>query len=247
MFRQAEPSLTRIFGANTYRLGGGTALAAVWQHRHSTDVNLFIGSDLYRSVSMNAERRSKLADALQESLNPASLEIANGFLKMVSAAGELGLYTMPSPLPFMPSKDRVANVAVEIERPVTILGRKLHSRMLSNGVLTIRDLYDIAAASILDPDELKTALGSLADDDKSVLREELARLPSDWPGDPARSGRAVIRAKLPEDLARNPHQCIQIVRQLLADDWTFAKRVSHPPDTGKNPPKPRSGSSWHLT
>ena len=65
IFRLAEPVLTDVFGEGAYCLGEGTALAAVWQHRHSTDVDLFMDGSAYRAVVTDTARRDALAAGLR--------------------------------------------------------------------------------------------------------------------------------------------------------------------------------------
>ena len=224
IFHGAEPILTEVFGQGAYLLGGGTGLAAIWQHRHSTDVDLFMDNSGYQQVSLNDERRRRLAAALQSALSPTHLEVARGFLKVVSEAGELGLYTMASPLPYLTPTDRVSGTRVAIERPATILARKIHDRMLHNGVLALRDLYDVAASSELAGDELSIVLNSISDTDRSMLHSELTALPPGWAGNPRQCGRPIINAVAPEELARDPHQCIRLVLNLLSGQGSYTRK-----------------------
>lgn len=226
IFRLAEPVLTAAFGPGKYRLGGGTALAAVWRHRHSTDIDLFMEHTDYRAGIDSDAREQRLRDELFEALQqlrPEKISVERGFAKVVCRDGEFGLYTPPVPLrASAEATDKVAGTRVEIERPAIILARKIHGRMLSNGVFTLRDLYDTAAASVLAPEDLEIVLDSVLESDKSALRDELRSLPSDWAQNPRKSGRALIRAERPAGLAKDPSACLRIVQQLLADDWSGA-------------------------
>ena len=214
IFRLAEPVLTDIFGEGAYCLGGGTALAAVWQHRHSTDIDLFMDGSAYRAVVMDNVRRRSLEAGLLSALEPDFLDIATGVLKVLLGPGELGLYVPPSPLGWMPPVDHVSGTSVPLERPATILARKIHGRMLEVGDVTLRDLYDLAAAAELAPAELDTALQSLTEDHRLVLCDELARLPQDWVTSP-HTGRPLLNATVPADLANNPALCVEAVRDML--------------------------------
>ena len=198
----------------------------MWKHRHSTDVDLFMANDRYKAVVLEETRRRALEQALKTALRPILLEIANGFLKIDCEKGELGILTSANPLAVMEPTDRVAGTAVQIERPATILGRKIHGRMLRNGVFALRDLYDIAASSVLAKDELSLVLQSVSDSDKAMLRSELSSLPPDWAGNPNQSGRRIIDARAPKSLAKEPHQCVRIVLDLLRDDWSYADNIA---------------------
>ena len=229
MFGLAEPILTAAFGQKGYRLGGGTALAAVWEHRHSTDVDLFADHAAYRAGVDSQERERWLKEELfkvLQPLGPEGIDVAHGFLKVVCREGELGLYTPPVPLDTFPAaKNKVAGTDIELESPAIILARKIHGRMLGSGVLTLRDLYAISAASVLAPEELTVALGSVREDDKEALRDELKSLPTDWVWNPEDSGRRLIEVRRPTKLATNPGICVGIVRALLADDWSWADQA----------------------
>ena len=214
IFRLAEPVLTEVFGAGAYFLGGGTALAAVWQHRHSTDVDLFMDGSAYRDVVMDKVRRRALAAGLRNAVEPDILDITTGVLKMFTDTGELGLYVPPSPLERMSPVDHVAGTSVPFERVATILARKLHGRMLEVGDLMLRDLYDLAAAADLAPDELDIALRSLTEDERLTLCDNLAQLPPDWVTSP-HTGPPLLNATAPADLAKNPALCVDAVCDIL--------------------------------
>ena len=218
VFAGAHPILAELLGEASFRVGGGTALAAVWAHRHSTDVDLFADHSAYAGLVASESSRQSLSDGLREALQPDEIEIRRGTLKLACPAGELSIITTPSPLPPLAATDRVAGTNTELERPATILARKLHGRMLTNGVLVLRDLYDLAAARDLAPGDLRLALGSLSKDDRRQIVDELRHLPADWAASPGKSGRAVIRAARPTELARDPSRAILTVRKLLSEE-----------------------------
>ena len=41
------PPLLKLFDRDDVRIGGGTALAARWQHRRSTDIDLCVAPELF--------------------------------------------------------------------------------------------------------------------------------------------------------------------------------------------------------
>ena len=215
VFRLAEPILTRFFGAGRYRLGGGTALAAVWGHRHSTDVDLFMEAQDFRKVVIDDEMRESLAREMERALSPELLEVRRGgLLKVFCGAGELGLYTPPSPIEPDAPTHCVRDTSVSLEPVEVILARKLHGRMLEQGDFVARDLYDLAAAAALAPQALDTALDSLSDDELDALGEGLGELSSDfvsW----GNSGPPLIDVRRPSDLAAHPDRCLAVVRTQL--------------------------------
>lgn len=61
LFEAVHAPLARAFGGeDNIRFGGGTALAARWAHRHSTDVDLFVGNARYREFRWNTGGRFTL-------------------------------------------------------------------------------------------------------------------------------------------------------------------------------------------
>ena len=90
-------------GQHLMRLGGGTALAARWAHRHSTDVDLFIGSAPYERLF--TERRS-FRDHVQRQLGAHAVDIDSGIatihFRQNDQLGEVTLATSP-PLTRLPA------------------------------------------------------------------------------------------------------------------------------------------------
>ncbi len=114
----AAPILTRHLGEGAFALGGGTALACVWQHRHSTDVNLFMDAETYRQVSLVDEKRQAFERDLDQILRPSNLEVSRGFLKLHTPQGELSLSTSPPPMSCPnPNPRRLAGPGVPLEPP----------------------------------------------------------------------------------------------------------------------------------
>ncbi|MYC52027.1 MAG: nucleotidyl transferase AbiEii/AbiGii toxin family protein [Gammaproteobacteria bacterium] len=68
-------------GEHHLRLGGGTALAARWGHRHSTDVDLFVTPRAFKGLfeHRDAFRRELYAMVAE----PASIHVNEGFAKIV--------------------------------------------------------------------------------------------------------------------------------------------------------------------
>ena len=62
VLRRLAPALLSWLGGEGRVLGGGTVLAARWQHRVSTDIDLFTDHELYRERIGN--RRDEVAHRL---------------------------------------------------------------------------------------------------------------------------------------------------------------------------------------
>ena len=57
-----KPLGHHLGGEHRMRLGGGTALAARWRHRHSTDVDLFVDPADYEGLRTDAWSAARIPD-----------------------------------------------------------------------------------------------------------------------------------------------------------------------------------------
>lgn len=168
-------------GEHHMRLGGGTALAARWAHRHSTDVDLFIAATHYQRLF---ERRDAFQRDAEDRLSASAVAIEEGlvalFIRQGDHTGEITLATTPSLTPLPHSVDTVRGTRVPLETSAEILAKKLRYRMVLREQFVPRDLYDIAVAHERDRGALTRALGVI---DAFHLREMytyLESLPDRW-------------------------------------------------------------------
>ena len=168
-------------GQHHMRLGGGTALAARWAHRHSTDVDLFIAATHYQRLF---ERRDAFQRDAEDRLAASAVAIEEGlvalFIRQGDHTGEITLATTPSLTPRPHSLDTVRGTRVPLETSAEILAKKLRCRMVLREQFVPRDLYDIAVAHERDRGALTRALGVI---DAFHLREmytHLESLPDRW-------------------------------------------------------------------
>ena len=213
IFAVVEPIFTRYFGAGTYRLGGGTALASVWAHRHSTDIDLFIEQSIFRAVMRDSVVAASLRTTFKEKIGPEIVEFSNGFIKGISQLGEFSLMTTPRLLD-TESNTRVIDTQVYLEDPAEILAKKIQYRILHNGILVARDLFDIATAYEIAPAALVSALQTITLDERLDIASEIRSLPMQWVGG-GESGRELINPQYPKSLATNPEQLISSVERLF--------------------------------
>lgn len=212
-------------GEHYMRLGGGTALAMRWGHRHSTDVDLFTDSESYERLW---KRRDAFRDAVAQRVRPRELSVRRWNAKIVLQEGEITLFTS-LPLTDQPrSADTVRGTSVPLETNAEILAKKLSGRMLDTGQLLARDLYDFAVARHHDPAAVQNAIKNIDVSDLKQLKRELDVLPEDWVRSPRQ--RPLIRPTHPAEAA-NPAPFVgdQILREILA----------------RTPPRPhRSPPGW---
>ena len=182
LFEAVRDTLGEYLGGQHHmRLGGGTALAARWAHRHSTDVDLFIAATHYQRLF---ERRDAFQRDAEDRLSASAVAIEEGlvalFIRQRDHTGEITLATTPSLTPLPHSVDTVRGTRVPLETSAEILAKKLRYRMVLREQFVPRDLYDIAVAHERDRGALTRALGVI---DAFHLREMytyLESLPDRW-------------------------------------------------------------------
>ena len=199
-------------GEHKMRLGGGTALAVRWGHRHSTDVDLFTDPEPYARLW---GRRDAFRHAIAQRARPRELSVRRWNTKIVLQEGEITLFTN-LPLTDQPrSTDTVRGTSVPLETNAEILAKKLGGRMLDTGQLLARDLYDFAVARYHDPAAVQNAIKNIDVSDLRQLKRELDALPEGWVRSPRQ--RPLIRPTHPAEAA-NPAPFVrdQIGREILA-------------------------------
>ena len=188
-------------------LGGGTALAARWGHRHSTDVDLFVTPGAFKGLFENRDAfRRELYAMVAE---PASIHVNEGFAKiLVGKAGqEISIDTSEPRTDDPRSDDTVRGTNIPLETNGEILAKKIRYRMLGNAEIVPRDLYDIAVSRRLDPGALKTALEGIDTPQLEDINNELHYLRPDFMGHGQQ--KRLIRPVYPEDAA----DAVAIVRR----------------------------------
>lgn len=213
IFAAVEPIFSRYFGAGNYQLGGGTALSALWAHRHSTDIDLFIDTSHFQPVMQEDVTAASLRSELEESTGAKFAEFNNHFITGVCDAGEFTLMTSPRLLHIEP-RNQVVGSEVYLEDPAEILAKKIRYRMLENGTLVARDLFDIAAAYEIAPHSLVKALQKTSLEERLDIATELRSLPSQWVSG-RKSGRELLLPQYPRWLADDPEQLTIYVAKLF--------------------------------
>lgn len=160
LFEAAEPVLSEFFGADGYRMGGGTILAALWGHRHSTDVDLFAEPSQYRAVLARA--RLELERALVSRVPGVAAErswVEPEAVFLDCQGGEVTVTPAPRFAEGTPA-GIVGSSRVPAEGIEEILGKKIRFRMLGEGSYLLRDLYDVAWARREAPAALSRVLAA---------------------------------------------------------------------------------------
>ncbi len=182
ILRRVAPVLSAWFGPDGYVLGGGTVLAARWQHRVSTDIDLFTDHERYQQTILT--RRDEVANALSDLVaetGEGAVEVERGWLRVLFPEGPAALMTIPRPTIRDPYVEHVQGTNVPTESTAEILARKVQSRILDLGVFTDRDLYDLLVAQQRAPEPLNRVLASITAGERAAIASELRGLPTVGP------------------------------------------------------------------
>ena len=173
------PAFNKFIREDSLSMGGGTVLQARWQHRESTDIDLFLSSAEFNSVIR--ESRESLEKAIYE-IPGISLErswVATNVVYCDVNGRELTL--LPSDSLIDDTSGRaVPNTRVNTEATATILFKKVQKRMIEGGAFEIRDLFDLYTSIERDPEALNHVLKFISRSDLEVLVTTLRRLPDQW-------------------------------------------------------------------
>ena len=173
------PAFNKFIREDSLSMGGGTVLQARWQHRESTDIDLFLSSAEFNSVIR--ESRESLEKAIYE-IPGISLErswVATNAVYCDVNGRELTL--LPSDSLIDDTSGRaVPNTRVNTEATATILFKKVQKRMLEGGAFEIRDLFDLYTSIQRDPEALNHVLKFLSRSDLEVVSVTLRSLPTSW-------------------------------------------------------------------
>lgn len=173
-----EPLAHHLGGEHHITLGGGTALAARWGHRHSTDVDLFVDPDPYAELFRNSQRF--LANIERHTGAVEQLGVGPGYALIALPEGEITVLTTNSLTRRPISTDTVRGTRIAIETNAEILAKKLAHRLSVYHIFVPRDLYDIAVARRFDPEALDTAIATIPPPSLDDISKQLGLLSPGW-------------------------------------------------------------------
>ena len=149
IFDQGLPLLLEFIPAEHLLLGGGTALAARWQHRDSLDIDLFTSRTTFTEAIFR--QRAQFEARLEE--------LGSGRIAMLGPDGcafyvhgaKVEVLSFPPLTHPSRSVDCTGSPSIALETSLEILAKKLHRRMIVHGRIVPRDLYDLAYARRFEP------------------------------------------------------------------------------------------------
>ena len=155
-------------GGTAGRLGGGTTLAARWQHRRSTDIDITVpvGTGLGR---YDPNRDPRLVERMA-SVGATHVDVRPRSFAFAFPKGRLDLVEMDPQLRVGHTPAQVDGLPMEVYANAQILCGKLAGR---GNVLPERDIFDFAVAAELDVEALSAAVNHL---DADYRREIVHRI-----------------------------------------------------------------------
>lgn len=169
IMERMAPVILQLCPGEKFVLGGGTALAARWQHRRSTDIDLFMEASDFQALY------GQLETSLDKATDLLTWHDGPGWCRGSFAEGEFSMATTPPLL----KRDRgevrdvIGKWGITLEYPDEILAKKLRLRIYGNGEFVIRDCYDLVTAAEEYPDVFKQALDVLTERQRIEIANEL--------------------------------------------------------------------------
>ena len=156
-------------------------LAARWNHRVSTDIDLFVSRA--SMILLTTERSLSYQGALNQlqGIGEASIEPLSGFLSGETGGTPFSLAASEFVRDEREALEIVEGTCFQAATNEEILSGKLMGRLHRSGaqpsVAPMRDLYDIVVAAYMDPGVVDRVLGGITSRGRSVIAADLRRLP----------------------------------------------------------------------
>ena len=177
--RSVMPVLVRYFQIDSLAMGGGTILQSRWNHRISTDIDLFAATQSFNDVI-----RTSAAQMERDFYEIGEVDSDRSWVDVNTIYCEVDgieLTVMPSePLVRNASGCVVPTTAVKTETSATILNKKLVGRMIGGGAYEIRDIFDLYTAIDKDPEALRDAIRPIPHRSLDEVSAMLQALPNNW-------------------------------------------------------------------
>lgn len=152
------------------RLGGGTALAMLWSHRHSTDVDLAMPGTALQSAIRSAYGRIQpelIALKEQGVIRQFRISGAGSLSWRLVDGGEVSVScawgTRSAP------RDMEALTGIPLSPVLDILRGKLVGRAIGSGRLLARDGYDLCTATMRAPDVFRELIDAILRNERDQL------------------------------------------------------------------------------
>ena len=176
-------------------------LASRWGHRQSFDVDLFCDPTVYGGLTRR--ERSRIEDRIAGIPDCTRDRTWCEDIATYTEIGDIEAAVMPSSVVLEPSAPtRLAGTTLRLQGSAQILYAKIAWRMYQAGETTVRDAYDVVAASIHEPAALARACAHTSPRVLATVSSVIGALPRGWSGNDM---KALVEPAAP------------LVRRLLAE------------------------------
>ena len=202
-------------------LAGGTTLEILWKHRDSTDIDLFVSSRTLIEISQaGKEAKARAETRIQRVGTTVPEEDPRSGIIQGKIQGVTFSFCASDYIPWHrePSAN-ISGTGVQCGRTQEILEGKIlgrwsdaakedHERRAKRRWVPARDVYDIAVARRLIPEQLSDTIGKLGMGTRERVVEWLENAPEEWfDEDPKR----IIGEKYNVDVPRAARQIAEAV------------------------------------
>ena len=182
LFREAMEVLGAFVREKDVRLAGGTALAARWNHRHSTDIDLVCDREKFPQNRIR-EIRDHLRAMRRHGQKITGIAVRHGFVGWKTPHGPVSFVASRlEDFPRLTDDIRVDGTNVRLASVEAILYGKLSGRLVGRGRAATRDGYDLAAALLIEPDKARWLLDRY--DRDGTIRQAVRRASGKLDGRP---------------------------------------------------------------
>ena len=169
---------------DTIVMGGGSALAARWGHRKSTDIDLFMPDESMHGILKQDDEALDLAATTLpdvQNLDVSKFDAVEGVLQ----GTPFSLYGSRFISPNRKATERISGTPIQAASVQEIFAGKIAARLMelsrwASRPPPVRDLYDIAVGSHLAPDALQDVLSALPADHSDSIADHFATLENGW-------------------------------------------------------------------
>ena len=170
--------LSGFIPSEALSFGGGTVLAARWNHRRSLDVDLFC--EPTANDALGPVGRARLEAAIKTIPGCAEEPTRCDSIATYAEIDGLEATLLPRTVGIGSAcTTRLAGTRLVLQSSAQILYAKVARRMYAGGEIATRDAYDLACAQHFDPSALQFALGSIDPREIHVVREVIRMMPAE--------------------------------------------------------------------
>lgn len=181
---ETSTAICRVVEAARLSIGGGTVLAARWDHRRSTDIDFFCEPGAY--AELDERKRAELEEALR---TVPGIEVETLWCDPLATwctvrDTEVTILPRPRVRPLAgPGDSYLGSTRIALQANAEVLYRKIVRRMLQAEEVHVRDVYDVVYAAEHDRASLEAAKEFIGGETLDNVAALFEGLPPGWTRD----------------------------------------------------------------